>query len=67
MLCFFVCTVMCGAVGGHVWEVSVFRYAAVVCLCPVAVLNGAFCMTCKYWSKMQEATIWKRHTPEPVS
>ena len=21
----------------------------------------------KCWSRMQEATIWKRHTPEPVS
>ena len=29
---------------------------------PVAVLNAAFC-----WSWMQEAAIWKRHTPEPVS
>ena len=29
---------------------------------PVAFLNAEFCITC-----MQEATIWKRHTPEPVS
>ena len=52
-----------------------FRHVDVVCLCLVscvhlvAVLNAAFCMTCifKCWSGMKDATIWKRHTPEPVS
>ena len=41
----------------------------VSCVHPVAVLNAAFCMTCSllYWSRMQEATIWKRHTSELVS
>ena len=35
---------------------------------PVAVLNTAFYMTaCKCWSRMKEATIWKRHAPDPVS
>ena len=41
----------------------------VSCVHPVAVLNAAFCMTCtlKCWSTMQEVTIWKRDTREPVS
>ena len=49
-----------------------FRHADVVCLCPcvyhVAVLNVAFCMTCNLLilPRIQEATIWKRHTPDPV-
>ena len=35
------------------------------CVDPVAVLIAAFCITCSLL--MQEATIRKRHTPEPVS
>ena len=38
----------------------------VSCVYPVAVCNATFCMTCS-WSRMQEVTIWKRHTPELVS
>ena len=40
-----------------------------VCVHPVAVLNAGFCMTCSLlcWLTMQEATIWKMHTPEAVS
>ena len=36
----------------------------VSCVHPVAVVSAAFCMTCR--SRMKEATIGKRHTPEPV-
>ena len=39
---------------------------SVSCVHPVAVLTAAFCMTCSL-SRMQDATIWKRHTPAPVS
>ena len=47
----------------------------VSCVHPVAVLNAAFCITCCLLmlvenaraDHMEEATIWKRHTPEPVS
>ena len=37
-----------------------------VCVHHVVVLNAAFCMTCSLlcWSRMQEETIWKRHTPQ---
>ena len=36
---------------------------------PVAVLNASFCMTCSLLMLVEDArsTIWKRHTPEPVS
>ena len=42
-----VCIVACGDEGARVREVCVFHHADVVCLCPVAVLNVAFCMTCR--------------------
>ena len=43
-----VCIVRRGAVGACVWEVCVFCHADVVsCVHPVAVLNAAFCMTCR--------------------
>ena len=51
---FSVCIVRRGTVGARVWEVGMFRYADVVCLClvscvhPVAVLNAVFCMTCSF-------------------
>ena len=48
-----VCIETRGAVGNRVWEVGVFRHADVIMFC--------------LWSRMQEATIQKRHTPEPVS
>ena len=35
---FSVCIVRRGAVGSRVWEVYVFRYADVVCLCLVCML-----------------------------
>ena len=35
---FSVCIVMRGAVGARVWEVYVFRYADVVCVCLVYIL-----------------------------
>ena len=35
---FSVCIVMREAVGAHVWEVSMFRHADVVCLCLVCIL-----------------------------
>ena len=48
--------------------VSSYRCCSLVsCIYPVAVLNAAFCMTCSLLMRMQEATIWKRHTPELVS
>ena len=31
------------------------------------MLHSARLAVCKCWLRMQEATIWKRHTPEPVS
>ena len=40
-------------------SMSVFRHVDVVCLCLVCILWQ--------FSMLQEATIWKRHTPEPVS
>ena len=47
-------------------SVSSCRYCMFVsCVHSVAFLNVAFCMTCRL--RMQEATMWKRHTPEPVS
>ena len=41
----------------------------VSCVHPLAVLNIGFCMTCSLSMlvEIQVATIWKRHTPEPVS
>ena len=41
----------------------------VSCVHPVAVLNAAFCMTCSLLMLFEDArgTIWKRHTPGPVS
>ena len=44
-----------------------------VCLCLVCILwqfsmlRSAWLAVCYCWSRMQEATIQKRHTPEPVS
>ena len=35
---FSVCIVKRGARGAHVWEVSVFRHAEVVCMCLVCIL-----------------------------
>ena len=57
-------------------SVSSYRCCVFVsCVHPVAVLNAAFYMTFSLLmlvddargDHMQEATIWKRHTPEPVS
>ena len=53
-------------------SVSPFRCCMFVsCVHPVAVLNAAFCMTCSLLMLVEdaigEATIQKRHTPEPVS
>ena len=45
---FFVCIVICGAVGTHVGSMSVSSCRCcmfVSCVHPVAVLNTAFCMT----------------------
>ena len=33
-----------------------FRHADVVCLCPVAVLNDAFCMPCSLSMLVQDAS-----------
>ena len=48
---------------------SCICFMIVSCWHHVAVLNAAFCMTCSLLilSRMQEATIWKRHIIEPVS
>ena len=32
-----------------------FRHADVVCLCPVAVLNAAYCMTCSLLMLVEDA------------
>ena len=32
-----------------------FRHADVVCLCPVAVLNAEFCMTCSLLMLVEDA------------
>ena len=50
-------------------SVSSCRSMFVTCVYPVAVFNAAFCMTFNLLmlSRMPEATIWKRHAPEPVS
>ena len=49
------------------YECYVMRCCMFVsCVHTVAVLNTAFCMTFVNVG-MQEATIWKRHTPEQVS
>ena len=41
----------------------------VSCVHPVAILNAAFCMTCSLLMLVEvaRATIWKGHTPDPVS
>ena len=41
----------------------------VSCVHHVAVLNATFCMTCSFLMLVEDekATMWKRHTPEPVS
>ena len=44
----------------------------VSCVHPVSVLNAAFCMTYSLLlmvkdAESENATIWKRHTPEQVS
>ena len=36
---FYVCIVTRGAVGGSIWEVSVFRHADVACLCLVCIMH----------------------------
>ena len=41
--CVFVCIVMRGAVGTRVWEVCVFRHAAVVCLCLCTSCGSSQC------------------------
>ena len=67
---FLFCIVTRGAVGTRVYMGSMSVSSCkccmfVSCVHHVAVLNVAFCMTCSLL--LQEATIWKRHTPEPVS
>ena len=37
------------------------------CMHPVAVLNAELCMTCSLLMLVEDARIWKRHNPEPVS
>ena len=71
------CCVFCVYCDARSWRyscigsmsVSSSKYCMVVaCVYPVAVINAAFCMTCSLcWSRMQEATIWKRHTSDPFS
>ena len=39
---FSVCIVTRGDVGARVWEVLVFRHAAVVCLCLLCILHDSF-------------------------
>ena len=39
----------------------------VSCVRPVAVLNDALCMSCSFIMLVEDATIWKRHTLEPLS
>ena len=39
----------------------------VSCVHPVVVLNAVLGMTFSLLMRMQEGTIWKRKTPEPVS
>ena len=67
---FSVCIVTCGAVGAPVWEVLVFRHEDAACLCRVSIL-WQFSMLhlhdLQFVNAGREATIWKRHTPEPVS
>ena len=51
-------------------SVSSCRFCMFVsCVHPVAVLNAVFSMTCSLLmlSMKQQATMWKRHTPEPAS
>ena len=70
---FSVCIMAHGAVRARVWEVRVFRHADVACVCLVCImwqfsmLHSAWHAVYYCWSMIQEATIWKRHTPEPVS
>ena len=54
---------------GSMSVLSCSCYMFVSCVHPVTVHNTAFCMTCSLLcrSRMQEAIIWKRHSPEPVS
>ena len=63
--CVSVCIVTCGAVGARVWGVRVFRYADVVCLHPVAVLNAALCMTFSLLRLVEDAK--GEHMEELVS
>ena len=56
----FVCIVTRGAVGAHVWEVSMSVSSCkccmfVSCVHPVAVLNAAFCMTCSLLMLVEDA------------
>ena len=41
----------------------------VSCVHPLAVRNAALCMTCSLLMLVEDAkaTIWKKHTPDPVS
>ena len=75
---FFVCIVTRGAGRSCMGSMSVSSCRCcmfVSCVHHMAVLNAAFCMTCSLLmlvedaigDHMEEATIWKRHTPEQVS
>ena len=37
------------------------------CCMFVSCGNSQFCMTCSLLMLVEDATIWKRHTPKPVS
>ena len=52
---------------GSVSVLSCICCMFVSCVHPVVVLNSAFFMTCNLLMLFNDETIWKRHTPEPVS
>ena len=70
---FYVSIMRRGALCTHIWEVRVFRHVDVVCLCLVCImlqfsmLPSAWLAVCSCWLRIQEATIWKKHTQELVS
>ena len=62
---FSVCIVRRGAVGARVCGMLVFRHMFVSCAHPVAVINAAFCMTCRLLMLVEDAIY--DHTEEAYS
>ena len=48
-------------------ECFVMQLLYMSCVNHLAVINAVFCITCSLLMLVEDAIIWKNHTPEPVS